>query len=128
MRFDPAGKEVTKGLLIMLQSFTKKYTDLSTADEFAFIFYCDLCAKAWKSVPIPFSGQKRKSFLKKVFGVYAALWNAEHKDAFERANREGMLHFNRCTVCNMWVCDDDFSEEENKCISCSGEPALLHDE
>ena len=76
----------------MLQSFTKKYTDLSTEDEFAFIFYCDVCDKAWKSVPIPFSQRERKSFFKKLFGVYTSLWNAEHKDAFERANREGMLH------------------------------------
>ncbi|MGI6318985.1 MAG: hypothetical protein ACOX1J_09750 [Dethiobacteria bacterium] len=102
----------------MLQSFTKKYTDLSTEDEFAFIFYCDVCDKAWKSVPIPFSQRERKSFFKKLFGVYTSLWNAEHKDAFERANREGMLHFNRCTVCNRWVCDDDFSEEENCCAYC----------
>ena len=119
MQFGFVGKEATKGLLTMLQPFTKKCTDLSTEDEFAFIFYCDLCEKAWKSVPVPFSRRKRKSFFAKLFRMYTLLWNVEHRDAFERANREGMLHFNRCTVCNRWVCDDDFSEEKNKCTCCS---------
>ena len=52
----------------MLQSFTKKYTDLSTEDEFAFIFYCDLCDKAWKSVPL------KEQTGKECFTLIAALF------------------------------------------------------
>lgn len=108
----------------MLHSFTKRYTDESTEDGFAFTFYCDLCNNCWKSSPISFSHGTKKSFWKNFFGMSCSLWKAEHKDAFEKANREGMLYFNRCTVCNRWVCDDDFSEEENKCIECCREKSV----
>lgn len=104
----------------MLQAFTKKCTDESTAEEFIFTFYCDLCDKPWKSVPIPFSQSKQKDFLRSFFGIKFSLWKGEHKDAFERANREAMFHFNRCIDCKSWVCDSDFSEEESKCLKCSG--------
>lgn len=102
----------------MLQAFTKRCTDESTADEFSFTFYCDLCNKPWKSVPIPFSQAKQKCFLTGLLGLKTSLWKEEHKDAFERANREAMFHFNRCTECKKWVCDDDFLEEENICLEC----------
>lgn len=102
----------------MLPAFTKKCTDESTAEEFIFTFYCDLCGKSWQSVPISFSQGKQKGFWKRLFGIRSSLWESEFKDAFERANREGMFHFNRCTVCKKWVCDDDFFEEESKCSKC----------
>ncbi|MGI6224924.1 MAG: hypothetical protein ACOYJ1_01585 [Peptococcales bacterium] len=102
----------------MLQSFTKKYTDESTKEKFRFTFYCDICGKQWQSVPISFSQGKGKTFWERLFGVKSSLWKSEHKDAFERANREGMFYFNRCTDCKKWVCDDDFSEEEGKCREC----------
>lgn len=107
-----------KELISMLQAFTKRCTDDSTEDEFEFTFYCDICGKFWNSVPIPFSQGKQKSFWKRLFGITSSLWKSEYKDAFERANREGMFHFNRCTVCKRWVCDDDFSEGESKCSIC----------
>lgn len=102
----------------MLQSFTKRCTDESTEDQFAFTFYCDLCSSSWKSVPITFSHGKQKNFWERLLGMPSSLWKEEHNDAFERANREGMFYFNRCTVCKKWVCDDHFSEEENKCSKC----------
>lgn len=103
----------------MLQAFTKKFTDHSTSEEFSFTFYCDLCETPWKSVPIKFSHGKRNSLLRRIFGIKSSLWKEEHKDAFERANREAMLHFNRCTICKRWVCDNDFLEEDNICSECS---------
>jgi len=103
----------------MLQAFTKRCTDDSTEDEFEFTFYCDICEKKWKSIPITFSQGKQKSCWRRLLGTTSSLWKSEHKDAFERANREGMFHFNRCTVCKRWVCDDDFSEEEGKCSICT---------
>jgi len=102
----------------MLQSFILSCTDESTEELFAFTFYCDLCGMSWKSVPIPFSHGKQKKFWERLLGMPSSLWKEEHKDAFERANREGMFYFNRCAVCKKWVCDDDFSEEENKCSNC----------
>jgi hypothetical protein len=102
----------------MLRAFTDKYTDESTAEEFSFTFFCDLCKKPWKSVPIPFSQAQQKTFLTNLLGIKSSVWKEEHKDAFERANREAMLHFNRCVKCKKWVCDDDFSEDENICSEC----------
>lgn len=102
----------------MLQAFTKRWTDESTSKEFTFTFYCDLCGKPWKSIPIPFSEGEGKKSLFKFLGLTNAQWKNEHKDAFERANREAMFHFNRCLVCKRWICDDDFHEDENSCILC----------
>ena len=101
----------------MLRSFTEKWTDQSTKDQFAFVFYCDLCNKPWKSVPIPFS-LTNNSLWQKLFCSSISQWKTEHKDAYERANREGMLQFNRCNQCKKWVCDEDFKEEDNKCCKC----------
>ncbi|MGE4283391.1 MAG: hypothetical protein AB7G87_06665 [Clostridia bacterium] len=103
----------------MLHTITQNYTDQSTQSEFYFIFYCDLCNHSWKSVPIPFSRGKLKGISKFFFGRASPLWKKEHQDAFERANHEAMLHFNRCPVCKRWVCDEDFPEEENQCSECS---------
>lgn len=53
----------------MLQAFTKRCTDESTLEEFAFTFYCDLCGKPWKSIPIPFSEGKGKKFIFYLLGL-----------------------------------------------------------
>jgi len=105
-------------LIILLQSFTQKYTDQSSADKFAFTFYCDLCDHSWASVPLPFSKGPKGKLWNYLFRITSSLWKIEHKDAFERANREGMFHFNRCPVCKKWVCDKHFLIEKNKCLSC----------
>lgn len=105
-------------LIFMLPAFTQKCTDQSTEDEFTFTFYCDICAKPWKSVPISFSSKQKSSFWKRFLDISSTSWTAEYKDAFDRANREAMFHFNRCPICKKWVCDDHFSEEENICSNC----------
>jgi len=102
----------------LLPSFTQKYTDESTDEEFVFSFYCDLCDNSWKSIPISFSQANQKGFWKSLFISLSTLRKIEHKDAFERANREGMFYFNRCPACKRWVCDRHFFEEEDQCSSC----------
>jgi hypothetical protein len=102
----------------VLRSFTERYSDESTKDQFIFVFYCDICENHWRSIPVPFSLKGDRSIWKTVLGISYFLWRDEHKDAFERANREGMFHFNRCSLCNRWVCDDHFSEDVGLCLEC----------
>lgn len=106
----------------MLKAFTQQFYDNSTNNEFSFIFCCDLCGKQWKSEPIPFSGLKLKGILK-VFLIFinvkaTLLWKKEHETAFERANHEGMLYFNRCKKCKKWVCDEHIDLESGICSAC----------
>lgn len=97
----------------MLDPITKKMTDNSTESEFSFSFYCDICKHVWSSIPLNFSGNKKdENFV---------LWKNEHEAAYERANREAMMYFNRCPVCKHWVCDNCFliHDEGYICKECS---------
>ena len=47
------------------------------------------------------------------------LWAHEHRKAFEQANLEAHLQFNRCPSCGKWVCDDCFCIEVEKGRVCS---------
>jgi hypothetical protein len=53
-------------------------------------------------------------------GRESSIWQSEHEAAYERANREAMMHFNRCPVCKRWVCDDCFLllEDRDVCREC----------
>ena len=94
----------------MLAPITKKMEDHSDEKQFSFSFCCDVCQQPWHSVPMNFSAGKTGS----------ALWEREHEAAYERANQEAMLHFNRCPVCKQWVCDECFHMDESgdACESC----------
>lgn len=108
----------------MLKSVTKRFHDQSTDTAFRFVFYCDLCGKAWESDAYPFDdpfagnaegGEKRARDI---------LWRTEHDAAYERANLEARLHFNRCERCGKNVCDDCYelcvcSDGRDVCAACS---------
>ena len=102
----------------MLPAVTKKYEDHSTDRYFRFVFYCDECGMAWESEHYPFSmrdasleneGEKKARVLMR---------KAEHDAAYERANTEAVLNFNRCPQCGQRVCDDCFAEFEIVCLKC----------
>lgn len=112
----------------MLDPITKKVEDHSDEKQFSFSFYCAVCQHPWHSVPINFSGGRNKA------GPEACaeqdrgktcLWEKEHEAAYERANREAMLHFNRCPICKQWVCDDCFHMDESgdACEVCFSQAA-----
>ncbi len=46
------------------------------------------------------------------------MWKVEHDAAYERANTEAVLNFNRCPQCGQRVCDDCFAEFEIVCLKC----------
>lgn len=109
---------IGKGDEYMLRAFTELYTDESTETEFSFTFYCDICNNSWKSVPVPFSGREQKVLFGAVPVRKTGRWKQEHEQAFERANQEAMMHFNRCPICKRWVCDKDFDIDDAACSIC----------
>ncbi len=92
----------------MLKSVTKKYEDLSTMKQFAFVFFCDCCGK---SIPTPklefISGFRQKPFLTNdERQARAIIYAADHDKAYERANNEVLHELNRCESCGEMICDD----------------------
>jgi hypothetical protein len=100
----------------MLAPITKRMTDRSNESEFQFVFFCDICHSTWDSIPLKFSAGKKEAKENQQY-----LWEREHEAAYERANREAILHFNRCPICKRWVCDECFciSQESDACKECS---------
>jgi hypothetical protein len=90
----------------MSRPVTQKSTDHSDRESFSFSFFCDRCGKEWVSQTAAFTA-----------GCFTAidhedarqmLWQQEHKEAFEQANLDARLQFNRCPVCGRWVCNECF--------------------
>jgi len=90
----------------MLAAVTKKYTDLSTTGGFEFVFYCDHCGKEWRSEVYKFdvSGFEVPMDEK----ISSMLWNQQHEEAYERANREAGAYFVRVPELGQRICDDCF--------------------
>lgn len=102
----------------MLPAVTKKYDDRSTDRFFQFVFHCDKCGEAWESERYPFSMRDATTKSKGEKNARVILWKAEHDAAYERANNEALLQFNKCPKCGLRVCDSCFSEFEVSCLSC----------
>ncbi len=107
----------------MLEPVTKKFEDGSTLEHFKFIFFCDRCGKPVKVVTYPYNPPfKPKFFLSKSEQrARELIWQSDHASAYDRANKEVLLSFNRCPVCKERVCDDCFDAEEGMCRSCKNE-------
>jgi hypothetical protein len=105
----------------MLEAITSKFIDLSTADSFAFSFYCDDCGREWRSATLAFRCEGFSQPMEE--SVRSMLWNGQHEAAYERANREALFFFNRCPVCGRLVCDDCFhateTERTDMCRQCA---------
>lgn len=102
----------------MLQAITKKYHDKSTYKYFGFEFYCDSCNVVWSSEEYSFSlkDDPPRDFEEKV--ARDIIWKQEHDFAYERANIECILHFNKCKQCGRRVCDNCYSELGETCKEC----------
>jgi len=132
-----------------LQPFTRNYTDNSTEAGFEFTFYCDLCNNGYKSQFIESKTYNKTGFLHGVakflalgaaclgqhdlgykleqganilterFEGMSPEWHREHEAAFNLGQEEAKRHFYRCPKCRLWVCNNDWNEEEGLCVECS---------
>ena len=85
---------------------TRKFTNISTEDEFQFIFQCDRCGAGVRSEKYNFSTER---FEPPPQGrARALLWTRQHDEAYERANWEARFDFNICPACGRRVCDSCF--------------------
>ena len=96
----------------MIKAITEKSTDQSDSIAFSFSFYCDKCGKEWTSETTAFSGMGSTAIENEEARLM--LWANEHRLAFEAANLEAQMHFNRCPVCGKRVCNDCFCIEERE--------------
>ncbi|HBU11980.1 MAG TPA: hypothetical protein DEB31_04415 [Clostridiales bacterium] len=104
-----------------LPSVTKKIDDLSGALKFQFMFYCDYCGAKYRIVPIPFSVPDAPERVEDFTEAQKLIWESEHEDAYERANREALVTFRKCTVCGKTVCEDCAPENKQPvCPACRG--------
>ena len=133
----------------MLKSFTRNYEVNSTEAGFQFTFYCDLCHDGFKSSFVESASHKKSGLLRGLsrgVSIGASLlgqhsigynlergadvlgerfhgmspeWQKEHENSFGSAQNEAQNHFHRCHSCRLWVCDDDYNEEEGLCVSCA---------
>lgn len=133
----------------MLKSFTRNYEDNSTEAGFQFTFYCDMCHDGFRSSFVESSTHKRSGLLRGLsrgISIGASLlgqhnigytvergadvlgerfegmspeWQKEHEKAFELSQNEAQSHFHRCPQCRQWVCEGDFNEEEQLCVTCA---------
>ncbi|MCL1805009.1 MAG: hypothetical protein FWG28_03260 [Clostridiales bacterium] len=97
----------------MLNPVTRKVTDESSGGIYQFTFYCDICGSPRQSVTYQSDSEG---------GEDPNVREIDHRDAYERANREALRWFNRCPVCLRLVCDDCFRvlDEGDKCRECAG--------
>ncbi len=104
----------------MLEPVTKKFEDGSTLEVFKFTFFCDLCGEAVKDISYPYKPPfKPKLFLSgSERRARELIWQSDHASAYDRANQEVLLFFNRCPVCDRRVCDDCFDDAEGLCHEC----------
>ncbi len=109
----------------MLEPITKKFEDGSTLEEFKFTFFCDNCQKAVGEISYPYTPPFRPKFFlsRSERRARELIWQSDHASAYDRANKEVMLSFNRCPVCGKRVCDDCFEDEEGLCHECAGKGA-----
>ena len=91
----------------MLAPVTRQFKDLSTRDSFRFAFYCDHCGEEWLSDLYAFSTIGFEPPVDEE--IRTMLWNQQHGDAYERANREACVRFNRHLVNGGWLCDECFA-------------------
>ena len=105
----------------MLEPVTKKFEDGSTLETFRFTFFCDICGKAVKEITYPYKPPfKAKFFISKSERrARELLWLHDHDSAYERANKEVLLQFNRCPACGKRVCEDCYNELEGLCRECA---------
>jgi hypothetical protein len=90
----------------MSRPLTRKTIDHSNEKRFSFSFFCDICGKEWRGPIVPF---ETGGTIIEHEEARTLLWTKEHNAAFEQANLEAHLQFNKCERCGKWVCDNCFN-------------------
>ena len=93
----------------MLAPVTKHFKDLSTPESFQFVLYCDRCGKMWESDIYSFNLHGFELPMDE--RIHSMIWNQQHEEAYERANCEAGMWFNRCPSCGSRICDDCLESE-----------------
>jgi hypothetical protein len=129
-----------------LQSFTDNFEDNSTEAGFQFTFLCDLCREGYKTTFIPSKTHGKGQVINgigRAFSIGASFfgrgdigstvergsdmlgdkyegmspeWRQEYDEAFAVAQNEAKGHFHRCPKCKLWVCDNDWNEQDGLCV------------
>ncbi|MGI6358059.1 MAG: hypothetical protein ACOX2K_05110 [Bacillota bacterium] len=81
-----------------LPRFTAKCLTDQEPGGFHFTFFCALCNHSY-TVSLFASGSLQS--------------------CLRLAEQEARLHFNRCTSCHRWVCDEHYDEDVMKCTICA---------
>lgn len=53
------------------------------------------------------------------FGNDSPEWRREYEAAFDAAQKEVSIYFQKCPACNRWVCADCWNEDEGLCTECA---------
>lgn len=94
------------------KSITEKYTDISTLDNFQFIFHCQRCGA---DIPSENYTLNVEGINQPIYeNVRTLLWLRQHRNALERASGEARYELNTCTGCGRLVC--------TKCFHLDAEP------
>lgn len=103
-----------------LPALTEKCTDESTEREFRFTFYCECCGTGFQTPALPFSGADGVGGFHTFTTAQTLIWQAEHEDAYERANQQAMFYFQPCMGCGKKICEDCTDElaDEALCPDC----------
>ena len=72
-----------------------------------------------KLADIGYAADRSSYVLSERFEGMNPQWQKEHELAFDQAQDEAQQHFHRCHSCHLWVCDDDFNEDEGLCVECA---------
>jgi hypothetical protein len=132
---------------MVLKAFTKNYDDNSTEAGFQFTFFCDICQDGYKSQFIASKTYKKAGLFRGLgraasigasitghYGTGSAAgggadvlserfqgmtpeWHKEHDEAFDTASNEATGHFHRCPKCHLWVCENDWNEQDGLCVT-----------
>ena len=132
-----------------MQAFTRNYKDNSSQSGFQFTFYCDICNDGYKTQFIPSQSNRKAGFLKGVgkavsigadivgkgrfghtiergtnvlgnrFEGMSPEWRKEHEAAFKIAQNEAKEIFQRCPKCRLYVCENDWNEQDGLCVKCA---------
>ena len=99
---------------------TKRYTDISTSDDFQFVFHCDRCNAGALSEKYVFNTTEFNKPLNEK--ARALLWTRQHTNAYKRASGEAQYEFNVCPQCGRRVCTECFhlflETTEGACADC----------
>lgn len=77
--------------------FTPKCRTVRNEGGFCLTFFCELCGNGYTTPQL-----NCKTL----------------KEALRLGERDARLHFNRCSCCYRWVCDEHFNENRMMCTDC----------